>query len=293
MKTVGLGLIDYMQERKTPVNWNEEFANAAYIPDGDSYPNRWQQRAQAFRNAHNFKELDCSYGEHPRQRYDLFIPSEQSAGLVFFIHGGFWIEFDKSYWSHLAKGFCENRWTVAIPSYILTPEATIPEITEMIGTAIETCATITPGPIILVGHSAGGHLVSRMACVTTPLSPKTRSRVRKYCSLSGVHDLTNLLHTNMNSKLLLSTEDVLNESPAKHEPLADASVLCWVGAQERPEFQRQSTVLFESWLSTLANIEIVVANNRHHFDVFEPLTEASSTLTRYLCGLSSYIQPFS
>jgi alpha-beta hydrolase superfamily lysophospholipase len=33
-------------------------------------------------------ELDVPYGDHPRERYDVFSPHEKSKGTVVFLHGG-------------------------------------------------------------------------------------------------------------------------------------------------------------------------------------------------------------
>lgn len=274
--------------KQAQIDWNDEFANAKYIPNGVSYPNLWRQLAGSFRSNWPNQLLDCQYGEHPRKRFDLFLPSGQNIGLVVFIHGGFWLDFDKSFWSHLARGFCENNWSCAIPSYVLAPEAKISEITQMVSVAIETCATKISGPIVLIGHSAGGHLVSRMACNNTLLKPETTARIQRIYSISGVHDLTNLLYTEMNSILALTRSEVLQESPSKLVPSPNAKIVCWVGAKERPEFLRQSNILFCAWSKLLHSIECVVEQEKHHFNVIESLTDPNSILTRTVCGLSAF-----
>lgn len=274
-------------KKQTQIDWNDEFANAKYIPNGSSYPKLWKQLADSFRSKWLNKNLDCRYGEHPRQRFDLFLPTGQNVGLVIFVHGGYWLDFDKSFWSHLARGVCENNWTCAIPSYVLAPEAKISEITQMISVVIETCATKISGPIVLIGHSAGGHLVSRMACKTTVLKPKTSARIQRIYSISGIHDLTNLLYTEMNSKLALTRSEVFQESPSKLMPRPNVKVVCWVGAKERPEFLRQADLLFHAWTRALPSIERVVEHNKHHFNVIESLTDPNSILTRTVCGLSA------
>ncbi len=97
-------------------------------------------------------------------------PEGTPKGLLVFVHGGWWIAFDKSVWSHLAEGAVAAGWAVAMPSYTLAPEARIAEITREIGQAIEAAAARVAGQILLAGHSAGGHLVTRMVCRDTPLS---------------------------------------------------------------------------------------------------------------------------
>ncbi|MCY3883584.1 MAG: alpha/beta hydrolase [Gammaproteobacteria bacterium] len=266
-------------------DWDDEFSNAKYIPQGMSYPQRWKDAATSFIENHARVELDIAYGSHPRQVFDLFWPSSQPRGLVVFVHGGYWIDFDKSYWSHLAKGSSDQGWAVAIPSYVLAPEARISEITHMMVQMIEKCAQVVAGPIVLVGHSAGGHLVTRMACKNTVISIEIRERIQRFVSISGVHDLRNLLHTQMNKRLRLTAEEAISESPSLHEPVETASVLTWVGSKERPEFLRQSEVLYHEWRSRIKEARNVVENDRHHFDIIDLLTNSRSSLSSVMLGV--------
>ena len=139
---------------------DDAYANAAHIPGADAYPEKWTTAAAAFR-ARTLCELDLSYGESPRQRYDLFHPARLSKGLVVFLHGGYWLRFDKSIWSHLAAGPLAHGWTVAMPSYDLCPDVRITDISRQTMAAIATAPARVPGPVRLVGHSAGCHLVAR------------------------------------------------------------------------------------------------------------------------------------
>ena len=75
-------------------------------------------------------------------------------------------------------------------------------------------ASAVSGPIFLTGHSAGGHLVTRMVSATTPLSQATQDRIVHTLSLSGVHDLRPLMRTAMNATLGVTEHIALSESPA-------------------------------------------------------------------------------
>ncbi len=151
------------------VDWDDAYANTPYIPQGSTYPARWAERATAFREALTTAgraRTDLAYGPAPRNRLDLFLPDAACKGLVVFVHGGFWMAFDKSSWSHLAKGSLESGYAVAMPSYSLCPEARISDITQEIAVAIDHAARLVQGDIVLCGHSAGGHLVTRHQTVT-------------------------------------------------------------------------------------------------------------------------------
>src|SRR3954468_5392034 len=107
------------------VDWDDAYTNGAYIAQGDSYPERWTQAAQAFRQgiaSMGSARLDLAYGSLPRNRLDLFLPRAAPRAIFVFVHGGYWMRFDKSSWSHLARGALKLGFAVALPSYTLCPE---------------------------------------------------------------------------------------------------------------------------------------------------------------------------
>jgi acetyl esterase/lipase len=265
------------------IDWEDAFANGAYIPDAGSYEAHWAARAAAFRSDAGGQE-DLAYGAHPRARFDLFRPQGAARGLAVIVHGGYWLRFDKSSWSDLAEGALAQGWAVALPSYPLAPEAGIAEITRQVGRAISAAAEMVAGPIRLTGHSAGGHLVTRMVCDDTPLAPEVARRIERVVSLSGLHDLRPLRLNSMNEKLKLSPEEAAAESAALLAPLPGVAVTAWVGAAERPEFLRQAALLAEAWRGRGLDARLVADPGRHHFDVIDGLKTAEHPLTQAFAG---------
>ena len=105
-------------------DWDDAYTNGAHIAGGDAWPERWTTPARAFRatlGEAGRARLDLAYGPAPRNRFDLFLPEAAPIGLVVYIHGGYWMRFDKSTWSHLAGGAVANGFAVAMPSYSLCP----------------------------------------------------------------------------------------------------------------------------------------------------------------------------
>jgi len=266
-------------------DWNDAYANGPNIPGGERWPAAWVQPAQAYRDelqGNGRATLDIGYGERPRNRFDLFLPPGKPAGLVVFVHGGFWRALDKSFWSHLARGAVESAYAVAMPSYTLCPEVRITEITREIGAAIELMASMIEGPILLTGHSAGGHLVTRMISATSPLPEAVRTRIRHTVSISGVHDLRPLLNTAMNADLRIDAAEAQIESPALLAPLPDARLTCWVGSAERPEFIRQNALLANIWTGLGAQTCAIEEPGRHHFNVIDGLADPRHPMVRTL-----------
>lgn len=257
-------------------NWDDAYENGSHIKDSSQFPPLWNQQAADFRlQMGDRAQLDIPYGQKPRQQLDLFRPIGRAKGLLVFVHGGYWKAFDKSTWSHLARGAVSRGWAVAMPSYTLAPEARLIQITHEIATAITQAANLVGGPIHLAGHSAGGHLATRMLCDNGPFATTTgkaiQLRIEKVISISGVHDLRPLLNTTMNEALQLDTAEAIAESPVLQQVNHQAELICLVGSDERPEFIRQSALLANVWAGLGVETRFIIAEGKHHFNVIEAL----------------------
>jgi len=266
-------------------DWDDAYANGANVPRGERWPDAWVEPAAAYRQrmeGSGRARIGLAYGDGPRNRFDLFLPEGKPKGLVVFVHGGYWMRFDNSYWSHLAAGAVDSGHAVAMPSYPLCPEVRITAITADVGRAVTAAAGMVDGPIRLTGHSAGGHLASRMISATSPLPPVIRSRVANTVSISGVHDLRPLLKTAMNATLGIDRDEAAVESPALLSPMDGARLTCWVGGAERSEFIRQNALLANVWKGLGAATAVVEEPDRHHFTVIDGLANKDHALTRTL-----------
>jgi hypothetical protein len=84
--------------RTMVTDWTDAYTNGAYIPDGDTYPQRWAEEAAISREelkSHHRVLLGISYGPKERNKFDLFLPNlglpnlalpiSQPKGLVSFM----------------------------------------------------------------------------------------------------------------------------------------------------------------------------------------------------------------
>lgn len=254
------------------------YENGAFIPAGDGYPARWSAEAAAFRAALGPRaRLAVPYGPGPRQMMDLFLPEAAPRGIVLFVHGGYWHLFGREAWSHLAAGPLGRGWAVAMPSYTLAPAARIAGMTAEIAVAVCAAARIVAGPVVVTGHSAGGHLAARMACADVPLPPAAAARLVRVVPISPLAELAPLMATTMNATLRLDAAEVAAESPARLARRPGVAVTVWVGGQERPAFLWQARLLSEAWACPWH-----VEAGRHHFDVIEGLCDPQGGLVRAL-----------
>ena len=159
------------------VDWDDAYANASASTSpkpicsrgsGRRGPRSFARRAGAEARA----ELGLAYGRANASGSISFMPTSAAKGLAVFVHGGYWMRFDRSFWSHLAEGAIRRGRSVAVPSYALAPQVHIRDIGRQIARAIGFAAERVPGPIVLAGHCSGGQLAARGWGASTVRWPK-------------------------------------------------------------------------------------------------------------------------
>jgi len=257
---------------------SRDYVNADFIPGAAEYPDRWRGEAAALRAEFGARaRCGLRYGDGARQVVDLFLPEGAPAGLMVFIHGGYWLSFAPEDWSGFAAGALARDWAVAMPGYTLAPEGRIAAMTDEVEAAIGRAAAEVAGPLVVTGHSAGGHLSARMACADR--APAWGERLTRVVPISPLSDLRPLRRTKMNETLRIDATEAEAESPALRAPRPGVGVTVWVGAQERPSFLWQARLLSEAW-----DCPWHADPGRHHFDVIEGLREAESPLMEAVLG---------
>lgn len=255
-------------------DWDDAYANAPHIPGGAGFPDRWAAEAGAFRDRHPPARLGLG---------ELYLPDDPR-GLAVIVHGGYWMKFGPHWFSHLAAGALARGWAVLLPGYTLAPAGRLATMRDEIALQIAGAAARVPGPIVLSGHSAGGHLAARLICADTPLPDEIMARVARCVPISGLFDLRALQRTAMRGDLGLDDRTAMLESPLFHEPHPELSLHVWVGADERPVFLQQSRLIADAWAGIPRTTRLTVEPGRHHMDVIAGLTEAEHPLTEALVG---------
>ena len=260
------------------IDWDDAFDNFREI-DPALVLSGWRSRSVAFLEEMKndiFITRHQRYGDHEKELFDLFEPRKKSLGTIIFVHGGYWMRTVKADWSFVGQGLLAAGWSVAVVGYPQVPAVRIADITHSIEYAIRYIGAMTKGSIRLVGHSSGGHLVCRMLCGNR-FNQELQARIEKVISISGIHDLRPLLYTKMNLTLNLDHEEARQESTIFSVPKI-TPVLVWVGGNERPEFLRQSQLLFETWARSSNLILNHFDQGHDHFSVVEQLAKDRSDL---------------
>ncbi|UIP08232.1 alpha/beta hydrolase [Erythrobacter sp. SDW2] len=111
---------------------------------------------------------ELAYGSAPLQRLDYWAGKDRNAPLVVFVHGGGWKRGDKKMMQGSAKleHWQAQGYAVASVNYRLVPDATVEQQAADVASAVaylrDNAARLgfDSERIVLIGHSAGAHLVA-------------------------------------------------------------------------------------------------------------------------------------
>lgn len=256
-----------------------EYNNRARVPDHPAVMQRWREAAAAARDAHPPETV--AYGPGPRELMDLFSAGDD-APVAVFLHGGYWQALDKDWFSGLAPALLAHGVSLAIPSYDLAPAVRLGRILSQVREAVELIRARTGRRPVVFGHSAGGHMA---ACMLS------EGRASAAVAISGVFDLAPLIPTTLNVALRLDEMEAAALSPV-HWPVPDGSTPggtildCVVGADESPEFLRQSRTMADLWGGRGVETRYEALPGLNHFTVLDPLFDPDSALVRRIAGLA-------
>jgi acetyl esterase/lipase len=112
--------------------------------------------------------VEHAFGPDPKQRLDLVKPAGVArAPVLLFIHGGGWSIGDKAHAApEKARWTNSKGWAFATANYRLVPQATVEQqAADVAGATAWLRANaaregLDPDRIVLMGHSAGAHLVA-------------------------------------------------------------------------------------------------------------------------------------
>ena len=228
------------------------YNNRAAVPDHQRWLDQWVVHAQRAK-ASLAPTLDIAYGNGADETLELYVPSRPARGTLLYIHGGWWRSLDKSDYAFVPPAFVEAGYAVALCNYTLCPKGTIANAVDQCRRAVEWCAREgpargAPAPLVIGGHSAGGHLTAMMYTIDWRAQGLAGGApFAGGISLSGVHDLAPLVQFSHNVDFRLDAAEARRMSPAAARPTTQAPLMLACGADETSEFVRQTDLMWDAW----------------------------------------------
>jgi acetyl esterase/lipase len=191
--------------------------------------------------------------------------------LMLILHGGFWRpQYDRAHTRPMAEALADAGWTVASAEYRRVPgepDATLEDISRALE-IVPTRVGRHNGRVVLIGHSAGGHLVLWL------------SAARRTSQLAGTLALGPAADLRLSHELKLgdgAAQAFLGTSPAKREDadpcrLASPAVPITIVHGEQDEIV--PVALADSYVAAHPRTRLVRLADAGHFAVIDPASAA-------------------
>lgn len=263
-----------------------EYNNRGKVSDYEDYAADWDKRSEAIRANLSNAFIGLTYGDGPRETFDLFLPENDNPPLFAFIHGGYWQWNNKDSYAFLAEPFVEAGIAFANIEYSLCPNVDLTQLVDQVRRAFVHLwhngkgLGFDPDRIVVGGHSAGGHLTG--VVLTTDWAAYGDDLPAKIVSagmpISGVFDLEPIRHTPIGDPLGLDAASATMLSPMFNQPLAGVDTVVTLGAHEGREFHRQAEEFAAHCRRQGVEISITSVPGCNHFSVIETLATSEGVL---------------
>jgi arylformamidase len=232
-----------------------------------------RNEASAVLRASHKSFLDVPYGDRERTKVDIYPAADRTAPCLVFLHGGYWQRNSREVFAMLVEGVASHGWSVAIPGYTLSPEATLTEIVAEISAALDWLAGNAEaygiaGPMVTSGWSAGAQLVAMTL---------DHPRVAAGLAISGVYDLGPIRDTGLNNALKLTDQEVASLSPLRL-PVVQKRLDIVYGSSELPALVFDSIRLHEKRTAAGASGRLVSIDGANHFSILGELRHPDGQL---------------
>ena len=236
-----------------------------------------------------------TYGGHESQFLDVRRPGRgapATLGTVVLLHGGYWLpQYALDQLDPLAERLSSLGWVTANVEYRRTGDGGgVPRTLQDVATAVDLVTDRLPGPVVTLGHSAGGHLAVWAASRTarTP-GGAPRGELAGAVSLSGVLDLDLASRRSGSSDPVRAftggTPRSAPEAYAAADPTALVPASCPVWAVQAEDDQvvplEQATAYVAAARAAGGRAERVLVPG-DHFSVNQPGTASAPTVERLL-----------
>jgi arylformamidase len=254
---------------------NAAYDNNAAVANSPALIEARNAASASYRKAHP-GGLDIPYAPGARTAFDLYPATDREAPCLVFIHGGYWLRNSRELFAVYGEGLALAGWSIAMPGYTLAPQASLAEIVQEIGAALDWLADHGPahgiaGRVVLAGWSAGAQLAALHL---------GHRLVAAGLAISGVYDLKPLRDTALNETLKLTDEEVATLSPVLSPPTSPKPLAIAYGTRELPALVHDSRKLHAIRSAAHAPGPLLPIAGADHFTILEELRRPKGQLAR-------------
>lgn len=255
-----------------------------------------QKNSQEVQIIENISYIDDN---NPKHRLDVYLPKDKkNFPVLHFVHGGYWVSGDKNYFAfatglygNIGTTLAKNGIGVVVQNYRLAPETQIQGQLEDVLSGIDwTTKNISqyggsPNKVYLMGHSAGGHIVTLLGTNTSLLAEKKlQQNIAGFIDLSGILDIPDMVKNHddtFNKEIsfpVFGTDIAIQKQYSPTTYITDSlpNFLVIVGEHDFPLINTQTETMIHS-LTTKAPYHIL--SGQSHIDIITQFGKTTDTIT--------------
>jgi len=230
-------------------------------------------------------KADIAYGALPRQKMDIYLPkmpitANNPIPVIVFFYGGSWDSGEKEDYLFAAEAFTSKGYMVVIPNYRVYPDVKFPELMQDPASAAKWVKTHIAeyggdaNQIMMVGHSAGAHLLVMLALnpdylAQVSLSPNAFSA---YVGLAGPYDFLPLKSTRL-KEIFGPDKTQWTSQPIHHVRGDNPPLLLAVGLKDGTVWPRNTFNLAQAIRAQHGQVEVVEFPHYGHIDMVAKLAK--------------------
>jgi arylformamidase len=239
-----------------------QYEQRVWAPRMDHVIQRYADASDAAR-ARIGEPVTYAYGPSAAETMDVYGANGKKAFV--FVHGGSWRRQSKRESAFAAEAVVQAGATYVALGFAPLPAVTLPQMVSQVCCGIEWVKQRLDTPIVLCGHSSGGHLaacaLSRIDCVEQALV------------ISGIYDLLPVRLSSRNAFVRLDPALERELSPIRHfESIRCPMTVAWA-EKESAEFARQSREF-----AAVLRSPTIIGEGLDHFGFAETLADPGSPL---------------
>nr|WP_294848905.1 alpha/beta hydrolase [uncultured Sphingomonas sp.] len=250
---------------------------------------------------------EFAYGADPKQKLDLIVPAGVTkAPLLFFVHGGGWSIGDKAAGEATKAPWANGLgWAFASVNYRLVPQATVEQQAADLANALAWARAnaakqgLDPDRVVLMGHSAGAHLIALLGTDTSYLAKAgvPLSAIKGVILLDGAgYDIAPQMASGRNPVESMYDaafgKDVARQkalSPTLHAAAPNVANWLILPIERRADSQTQSKELAAALAKAGASAKVVVVPDKTHGSLNKEIGEkgdfATGEVERFLASV--------
>ena len=206
------------------------------------------------------------YGPSDDNVADVRVGGSERVAVL--LHGGFWLEpWRRDLMDGMAVDLAERGWTSVNVEYRrVGAGGGWPQTAEDVMRAIQSASAAAHGPVVVIGHSAGGQLALRTASALGP------DVVAGVVSLAGVCDLARARELRLGGGAVdtfLDRRDIEAADPMLQVPIGVPLVIAHASADPIVPFE-QSTRFVSAALAAGDSVQFLDVDGGDHLSLIDP-----------------------